>query len=270
MSDAQHTSMEQVQSADGTPIAVSHSGSGPALLLVHGATIDQRSWALLLPLLQPHFTVYTFDRRGRGGSGDTPPYAPDREIEDIQAVLNTIPGPVNLFGHSSGAVLALEAARRVGDKVRRLMLYEPPLFPSTPRLAPGHADRLAALVAAGDRAGAMSTFLREGPGVSEGELAQIQASPGWPRMLTLAHTVPYDGRLVNDYDLSAERLAGLWMPIELLLGGNSPPRIRAGVENVAAALPHSRIVVLSGQEHVAMVTAPALLAGEMIRFFAPT
>jgi pimeloyl-ACP methyl ester carboxylesterase len=260
--------MEQVPSADGTPIAVSCSGSGPALLLVHGATVDHSYWGYLIPLLEPHFTVYALDRRGRGGSGDTPPYTPDREIEDIQAVLNAIPGPVNLFGHSSGTVLSLETARRAGDKVRRLMLYEPPLFTSTPRLPTGHADRLTALVAAGDREGALKTFLREGPRTSEDELAQIEAGPGWPRMLEVAHTVPYDGRLVNDYDLSAERLAGLHMPIELLLGGASPPRIRAAVEAVAAALPHSQTITLPGQEHMAMVTAPALLAGEMIRFFA--
>jgi len=260
--------LDRVVSADGTPLAFTRHGQGPSLLLVHGATVDRQAWQFLTPHLQDHFAVYALDRRGRGASGDTPPYAVEREIEDLQAVLTALPGPVHLFGHSSGAVLALETARRAAPgQIPRLLLYEPPLFPDLPRLPPGHAAELAALLAAGNHDRALRTFLGAGPpGLSPAAIDQMAASPRWGRTLALAHTLPYDARIVGEYDLRPERLAGRTRPSALLLGETSPPRQRAAVEATAAALPGSQIIILPGQEHVAMVTAPELLAAVIIRF----
>ncbi len=253
-------------SADGTRIAFDTVGTGPQLLLVHGATVDSSCWKAVLPLLRAHFTVHAMDRRGRAGSGDAADYAPEREAEDIIAVLDQIGAPAFLFGHSSGAICAMAAAERASERLMRTVLYEPPLFTGPDRFPADLAQRLRALLARGDQTETMRTFLREGPRLKATEIDWMQHSTRWPATVALAHTTPYDAQIVSDYVLDPRRLAVVRAPSLLLLGENSPPRMRAAVEAVARALPHGSIALLPGQEHVAMYSAPALLAGIVTRF----
>ncbi len=264
--------MENVQSLDGTAIAYSRAGSGPALVLVHGANCDHTAWDAVSQFLMPHVTINALDRRGRGASGNITPYAVQREIEDITAVLNALDEPAYLLGHSSGAILALDVARQA-EQLRGLILYEPPLFVDTQRPRPprGLPERLDALVAAGDLDMAAHTFLRQAVGISDAELDALRASPSlWARFTAFAPTTPYDARIAEEYMLIPSQLRTLQASTLLLLGERSPGWMRAGMEALAEALPAGRITVLPNQEHSAIFTAPNLFAHVVLQFLQAT
>jgi pimeloyl-ACP methyl ester carboxylesterase len=208
------------------------------------------------------------DRRGRGKSGDTAPYAPEREIEDILAILAALPGPVDLFGHSSGAILALQAAARVPPNLERLIVYEPPVFfRAEDGIAPDLPERLDALLAAGDCSSAVQTFLSEGPRLSQAELAGLSASSFWPQLLaTQGHTVPYDARVQRSFRGDPSELARIRISTLVLIGGASPERMKAGALSIAAHLSQSHLKELPGQQHVAQLSAPDLFASTLNEF----
>lgn len=261
-------SLVTVTSADGTPIVVERVGAGEPLVMVHGAAVDRSVWRAVAPALAERFELWLVARRGRGGSGDAAAYDPEREVEDLRAVFERVGRPLGLFGHSSGAVLALEAARRSG-LVRRLVLYEPPMAVDGTRRGDepgGPKARVEALLAAGDRAGAVRTFYRLGPRVGEEALARMEAGRSWPVVLALAHTLPYDMAVVGAFGFDPDRLAQVRQPTLLLVGGASSPWDHRVAEALAGALPSARVVVLPEQGHRAMATAPELLAGEVAAF----
>src|SRR5438552_7726832 len=168
--------MRTVISKDGTAIAFDQSGQGPALILVAGATATRVAEAELSAHLAPHFTVFAYDRRGRGESGDTAPYAVEREVEDIEALINEAGGSAFVFGHSSGAVLALEAARRLATKITKLAVYEPPFIvdDSRPPLPEDYVTQLTELVSSGRRSEAVEYFMTKAVGVPVQEVAQMR------------------------------------------------------------------------------------------------
>lgn len=261
--------MEQVRSADGTPIAYERSGSGPALVLVHGALGDHNAWFALVPLLAPHFTLYTIDRRGRGGSGDTPPYAVEREVEDILAVIDTINGPVTLFGHSSGAVLSLAVARRA-PAVQKLIVYEPPI-PVDAQSARPPADvqeQMRSLLAAGDRDGVIRLTMRLTMQSPDAEIDAMQANPMWSYLTALAHTAPYDMAIWAQPYVPAD-LAAVRIPTLFLIGEVTLPWIKAASETLAPHLPNGRIALMPGQDHMATIGAPGMVAHEILTFLHP-
>ncbi len=257
--------METVTSADGTAIAFGRTGDGLPLVLLHGTGRDRSYWARSLPGLARHATVYAVDRRGRGGSGDADSYALEREVEDTLAVLGAVSEPAHLLGHSYGGIVALEAAARA-DRLRSLILYEPPLGVGTDRVPPELGDQLAALLATGDREAVLTTFLREGPRYAPAEIAAQRARPDWPDRLAFAHTLPRETQLVSRHAFDAGRYTALRFPTLLLLGGESPPFFRQAIEALHAALPRSEVVVLPGQRHNAMETAPEMFAEAVHRF----
>ena len=252
-------------SKDGTRIAYWRSGSGPALLLVHGTTADHSRWARLLPDLERHFTVYAMDRRGRGESGDAPSYAIAREFEDVAAVVDAIGGPVFLLGHSYGAICSLEGAR-LTDRVRKLILYEPPLPMGAAFYPPGAPERIQALVDAGDPEGALETFFRDVVRMPEAELAAYRQLPAWKVRVTLAPTIARELTIERGYTFRPEQFERLTVPTLLLVGGESAPVFRQATDALHGALPDSELAVLPGQRHVAMDTAPALFLAEVERF----
>ena len=254
--------MESVRSADGTVIAVERSGDGPALVLVTGAFCDRSTPAGLAAALDPGFTVWRYDRRGRGNSGDQPPYAVGREIEDLAAVIAAAGPPALVYGHASGAALALEAAA-AGLPVTKVAAYEPPYTGDAGHSA-AFAAELDALVAAGQRGAAAERFLRS-TGVPADAVTAMRSSPYWPSMVAMAHTLPYDIRLGQDGVVPAERLAGITVPVLALAGGNSPERAQQAVHAVAAAVPDGRSQVLAGQEHA---VSDDILALVLTAFFA--
>jgi pimeloyl-ACP methyl ester carboxylesterase len=258
--------METVSSADGTRIAFWREGSGPPLLLVHGGVCDHLAWYYVAPLLAQKFTVYTFDRRGRGESGDTPPYSVDREVEDLVAMLAAIGEPAHLLGHSAGSMLALMAAERMPDLLS-LMLYEPAYVLEGARERPGPEvlKRMQALLAAGDRDEVIRTVMRATLDLPESEIAAMDAGPGWEHLRAVAHTVPYDWELWGQ-PLVAERVSTVRTRTLLLMGSNSPKWLQVAAKTVLAALPFATLEVLQGQEHHATITAPQMFAQAVVKF----
>jgi pimeloyl-ACP methyl ester carboxylesterase len=257
--------MDTMISIDGTVIAYDKRGMGPPLLLVHGATVDHRIWGMLSPHLESHFTIYAMDRRGRGASGDSPEYDLMREAEDVACLSKAIGEPVILFGHSFGALCTLEGAL-LTNKVSRLILYEPPIPTGVPSLAAGFPERLQTLIDAGELEAALALFLRDGARMPEHELDAYRQSPMWQATLPITPTIPREIAVDRNYQFKAERFAALQVPTLLLLGAESPPFYRQGIEAVNAALPDSTIVILPGQQHVAHLAVPELLAREVLDF----
>jgi pimeloyl-ACP methyl ester carboxylesterase len=257
---------ETVTSKDGTPIAYWRSGEGPPLVLVHGAPADHSRWTPVLPAFEQRFTVYAIDRRGRGGSGDSDNYAIEREFENVVAVVDSLREPVNLLGHSYGALCALEAALLTRN-VRKLVLYEPGMNVSGEEIyPPGLIDRLEALLEAGDRDGVVVTTMRELTGASPEVVEHMRSLPMWEARVAAAHTIPRETRADEAYRFDPKRFRDLRVPTLLLSGEDSPDYMAAGDEAVAEALPNTRIVVMPGQGHVAMDTGTELFTTEVVRF----
>lgn len=258
--------METIPSTDGAPIAYRRSGVGPPLILVHGTGGSHVRWASVLPALEPHFSLYAIDRRGRGESGDAASYAIEREFEDVAALVEAIGQPVYLLGHSYGGICALEAVL-LTQHIRKLILYEPPIpNPPIPVYPDGLLDRLETLLAAGKREAILLTFLREVVRMPASELAQARASPAWPARLAAAHTLPRELRAHERYRFEPDRFKGLTLPTLLLVGSDSPPRFKMAIDTLNATLPNGQVVVLPGQQHIAMDTAPDLFIREVLAF----
>lgn len=251
-------------SKDGTSIACFESGSGPPLVLVHGTTADHSRWAPVVPALEKHFTLYACDRRGRGQSDDATEYTIESEFDDVAAIVDGIGGPVDVLGHSYGAICSLEGAARARN-LRRLVLYEPPIPAGVPIYPPGVIDRLQALLDTGDPDGVVSTFMSEVPRVPPDQLALMKSLPAWRARVSAAHTIVRELR-AERYSFEPSRVRNVQAPTLLLLGGASPPFFKAAIYRVHTALPQSRIVVLPGQTHVAIDTVPDLFAREVLSF----
>jgi pimeloyl-ACP methyl ester carboxylesterase len=257
--------METVVSADGTAIAYESAGQGPPLVLVHGTGGGRTRWARVVPQFAAHYTTYVIDRRGRGESGDADSYGLAREAADILALLAAIGEPAHLFGHSYGAIVCLEAARLAGN-LRSLLLYEPPFTTGADRVPPDLGDRLAALLATGDREAVITTFLREGPRRSPEEIARMRAEPEWAARLASAQTLPRELHAVTGYTFEAARFAKIRVPTLLLIGSDSPQFFQETTQTLHRTLPQSEVAVLAGQQHNAMDSAPELLVETVRRF----
>lgn len=260
--------MEKIRSKDGTPIVYERSGSGAPLVLVHGTTGTHARWNALLPAFIRQFTVYTVDRRGWGASGTASNYDFQSSVDDIAAVSNSVGEGVNLLGHSFGAICALEASL-LTPHLHTLVLYEPPLpTPGVQFYPQGLIDRIQALVDAGDRAGALITFMREIAKIPDHEIEVIRTMPIFPARVAGVETLLRELRAHEAYRFEPERFRHMNVPTFFLLGSDSPPLYKAAVEAGNAALPNSRIVVLPGQQHIAMDTAPDLFVSEVLTFLA--
>jgi pimeloyl-ACP methyl ester carboxylesterase len=236
-------------------------------VLVHGTAADHGRWAPILPMLERHFTVYACDRRGRGASGLGEPYAIEREFEDIAAVVDGIGGPVDVLAHSYGAICSLEAARRT-THLRRLVLYEPPIPAGEPIYPAGVVEKLERLLEAGDDDGVVSTFLAEIPRVPPESLERMRTLPAWAGRVAAAPSIVRELRAHQRYELRPDAFSNVKVPTRLLLGGASPPFFKAALDKVQTALPQATLVVLPGQTHVAIDTAPDLFANEVLTFLA--
>jgi pimeloyl-ACP methyl ester carboxylesterase len=266
----QHT----VVSRDGTRIAFERSGAGPVLILVAAALANRDGTTKLAKALAQRFTVINYDRRGRGGSGDTPPYAIEREVDDIDALIEASGGSALLFGSSSGAVLALEAASRLGARVAKLFLYEPPFITDASQPAlPEDLDReIQGLVAAGRRNEAVKRFFAGGMGIPAFAVTLMRwLMPGWAGMAAIAHTIPYDLAVLagtqSGQPLPIARWAGLQAPTQVTVGGKSEPFFHTGARALAAGLPDVTYTALAGRDHSAVLMAPQALADSMATFF---
>ncbi|GAA3740669.1 pimeloyl-ACP methyl ester carboxylesterase [Spinactinospora alkalitolerans] len=263
--------MHTVTSNDGTTIAYDRFGDGPPVVYVGGAFCDRSTGAPLAELLAPRFTVYSYDRRGRGASGDTAPYTVRREVEDLEAVIAAAGGSASVFGISSGAALALEAAAQ-GAAVTRLAIYEAPFTPDGDhaqlRQAKEDGARLTELLSAGRRADAVEFFMT-GAGVSAEDIAQMRGAPMWSALEQMAPTLAYDyavmGISSSGGAIPTERVAGIAVPTLVLDGGAGLAWMQEAAETVAKTLPHGRYRRLEGQTHE---VDPEVLAPVLEEFFA--
>jgi len=261
MKSAMHT----VRSKDGTTIAYEKSGSGPPLVLIHGSTADHTRWNSILPELEKRFTVYAVDRRGRGKSGDSDSYDLEREFEDVFAVVETAGSHVNLLGHSFGALCAMDAALRT-NCLNKLILYEP-VFPvdGIELYEPGAREKLEDKLKEGDREKLLVSFFRDIVRMPDKDIALLQSEPAWKARIAAAHTLVRE-MADEDYRFDPERFKYLTVPTLLLVGEKSPPFLKKPTEKLASVLPNSRVVILNGQGHAAMSTAPELFINEIIQF----
>jgi pimeloyl-ACP methyl ester carboxylesterase len=253
---------ELVASADGTEIAVQAVGEGRPVVLIGGAFNDRTTMAGLAQVLSPHYTAVAYDRRSRGDSGDeSGDYSADRELEDLRAVIDHVGGTASLFGHSSGAVLALEAASR-GLPVEKVAAYEPPFIPegSRPRPAPHFTQRLVRLVRAGDRDGATALFQVEAIGLPAQMVEGMRHSDMWAYLTGLAHSLPYDTALFEPgWELPTRRLAAITVPTLAIAGSDTFPWLATATGQVAEAVPGARFLSLEGQDHGVLQSPGALL-----------
>jgi pimeloyl-ACP methyl ester carboxylesterase len=253
-------------SSDGTAIAYEGGGSGPSVVLVHGALSDRRhAFGAVRPLLERWMTVYALDRRGHGDSDDAPAYAPGCECEDVAAVVAAVPGPVDLIGHSFGALCALEAAR-AGAEIRRLVLYE-----GVPRdgrtISPdGLAARAEALLRDGRPEAALDLVLAEVEHHGPAQLARDHRAATWSASVAGVAVLDRELAVENAYRFAPERYAGVTAPTLVLAGGDSAPSVRADAEAVAAGLPDARLALLAGQHHGCLHRAPELFAETVLDF----
>ncbi|SED86689.1 Pimeloyl-ACP methyl ester carboxylesterase [Rhizobiales bacterium GAS188] len=257
-----------VTSRDGTRIAYERLGSGAPVILVGGAFNDRRGKASGVPLarlLASHFTVFAYDRRGRGDSTETPPYDAAREVEDLEALLAAADGAASVFGMSSGAALALEAAAS-GLKIAKLALYEPPFSIDADAQARSvsYERRLRELLAAGDSDGAVALFLGH-VGVPSQMVDQMRHAPMWPGLKAMAASLAHDSAVMGDAHGGAvpvERIRPITAPVLVLGGGLSPPFMRQAAETIVGAVRNGSHQSLAGQAHDVSVDvlAPALIS----------
>ena len=259
----------KVTSKDGTTIAFDRTGEGPPLIVVGGALNDHGAARALAGLLAPSFTTYAYDRRGRGDSGDTPPYAVEREIEDVDALVAEAGGSAFLVGHSSGAALVIETAARIGG-VDKIALYEPPynVDDTRPPIPPDYVEHLEELIARDRRGDAVEYFMVAGVGLPSEAVSQMREAPFWTSLEAVADTLPYDGRVMGfdsrDRSLPVERWEAITAPALVMDGGASPDWSRNAVQAVADALPNAERRTLAGQAHE---VDPAVLAPVLVEFF---
>lgn len=261
--------MQHVTSRDGTTIAFDRDGEGPAIITVVGAFNDRSTAAPLTRAMQENFTVYTYDRRGRGDSGDTAPYAVDREVDDLQAILTEAGGSAAIFGFSSGAVLALHAIAH-GLAITRLALYEPPFVigDSRPPAPPDVAGQLSKLIAQGRRGDAVEFWQTQVVGMPEEMVVQMRQAPFRPGLEAMVHTLVYEARIMGDYNtIPAELVASANVPTLVLNGDQSPPFLHDAAQAIANTLPNGRLRTLAGQTHDLV---PEALAPVLTEFFQKT
>jgi pimeloyl-ACP methyl ester carboxylesterase len=256
--------MEKLISRDGTTIAFDRLGNGAPIILVDGALCSRTFGPVpqLAPILAQHFTVFAYDRRGRGDSGDTAPYSVDREIEDLEALIETAGGSAYVWAMSSGAALALRASAS-GLNIKKLALYEPPFMVSNSGHRPpvDHEAQLNHFISLDQRGEAAKYFLRKMIGVPAIIVTVMRLMPVWSKLKALANTLPYDAAVMGDSSLPTDLLASVAVPTLVNGGEKSPEVLRNAVQAVADALPNARYSLLKGQNHnVSMkVLAPELL-----------
>jgi pimeloyl-ACP methyl ester carboxylesterase len=254
-----------VKSKDGTQIGFECAGNGPTLLFVHGGVGDRTRWTPMFPLIASRFSVCAMDRRGRGASGDSPDYSLRKEAEDVAAVANSRKGPVYLFGHSYGGVVALEAAF-LTKRIAKLMLYEPPLHePVGPNLVV--ADQVEQLVKIGSSEKALilfqSVIVRQPPD----EIEKMRSRPNWASLVATIARQPRQMRALAVYKFDTNRMKKIKIPTLLLLGkATTSPYTKQSIEALQLSLPNPTLVELEGQGHNAADGGRQALADAIIAF----
>jgi pimeloyl-ACP methyl ester carboxylesterase len=271
MTRTDEMTVTRVVSRDGTEIAYWTSGDGPPLVLVHGTTADHTRWRTLLPYLEPHATVHAMDRRGRGTSGDGPAYDMAREFEDVAAVVDAVAdasgSAVDVLGHSYGGHCVFGAAA-LTPNIHKVVLYEgwPAPNPDALAVPPEIAERIEALLAEGEPEAALETFFRSVVMMPDEEFRTYRALPAWQARIAAAHTIMRECRSETRAAFDPDQAVNITVPVLLLVGQDSPDSMKADYQTVASALPDARVIVLEGQQHIAIDLIPELFARHVVAF----
>ncbi len=266
------TSVRTTTSRDGTSIAYERTGTGPALVIVDGA-FGSRAFGpnvSLPPFLSAQLAVYHYDRRGRGDSGDGAAYAAQREVEDLEAVIDAAGGSAHVYGMCSGAFLALAAARTLPHKIHRLVIYEPPCVVDDSRVPwpSDYLEQMTALIVSGERGEAVKLFMRQAAAMPSFLVALTRIMPAWAKLTAVAHTLVYDAQVMGDSGsgrpLPAESFS-VEVPTLVVDGGKSPAWLHNAADAVAALLPNAERRTLPGQTHY---VKPKAIAPLLTEFFA--
>jgi pimeloyl-ACP methyl ester carboxylesterase len=256
-------------SKDGTRIVYDKTGDGPALILVSGAFQDRMAMTAYAEPLSKYFTVYNYDRRGRGESGDTQPYAIEREIEDIDALIQEAGGSAFVFGGSSGGVLTLDAAAK-GLNITNLAVYEPPFIVDNSRdpVPEDIVDQLKNLIDSGRRGDAAELFMTKGSLMPADMVAGMRTQPFWPSVEAVAHTLVYDALIMDGTmqgaPLPSDRWIAITIPTLVIYGGAGPTWSREAAEALVKLLPNAKRQTLEGQFHD---LTPVVLTPILEKFF---
>lgn len=256
-------------SKDRTKIAYEKTGQGPALIIVAGAFHGRMAMAAYAEPLSKSFTVYNYDRRGRGDSGDTQPYAVEREIEDLDALIQEAGGPAFVFGGSSGGVLTLDAAAH-GSGITKLAVYEPPFVVDDSRdpVPANMVDQLNEMISAGRRADAAETFMTVGSLMPAEMVAGMRTQPFWAGVEAVAHTLVYDAMIMEGMmqgaPLPSDRWTGITIPTLVIYGGAGPAWSRNAAKALIDLLPNAERQTLEGQFHT---LTPEVLTPVLEKFF---
>jgi pimeloyl-ACP methyl ester carboxylesterase len=259
-------SVSETTSADGTRIAYEKRGNGPAVILVDGAFCSRAFGPSprIAPLLAHSFTVYTYDRRGRGQSGDAEVYAPSREVEDLASLIKAAGGSASLVGLSSGGALALEAAAS-GLRVNKVVAYEPPYIDDAGNGGgAAHEGRLRRFLMDDDRSGAVKYFMKDMVSVPAFGVAFMRLMPWlWGKLTKVAHTLPYDAQVMTEFRIPRTRFASIRVPVLMMNGTKTQPRLKDAAKAVAGVVPGAQYRELAGQTHN---VDPAILAPAVSQF----
>lgn len=256
-------------SKDGTKIVYDKTGQGPALIMVAGAFQGRMAMAAYAEPLSKSFTVYNYDRRGRGDSEDTQPYAIEREIEDINALIQEAGGSAFVFGGSSGGVLTLDAAAH-GSNITKLAVYEPPFVVDNSRdpVSDDMVEQLKELIASGRGGNAAALFMTKGSLMPADMVAGMRAQPFWSEVEAVAHTLVYDATIMDGTmrgtPLPADRWAAVTIPTLVLYGGAGSAWSRNAAEALVELLPNAERQILEGQFHT---LTPEVLTPVLEKFF---
>jgi pimeloyl-ACP methyl ester carboxylesterase len=265
--------MKTVTSKDGTTIAFDQIGNGPVVILVDSALADRSICVKLAKLLAEEFTVINYDRRGRGESGDIQPYTVEREVEDIEALVDNAGGSAFVFGSSTGAVLALEAASKLPAKVKKQVLYEPPFIvdDSRPPMSADFVEQVKDLLARDKRSDALRLFFSKAMGIPGIFITLMRFMPSWSKSKSVAHTLPYDLMIMSDTQrgkpLPVDRWVTAKAPTLVLTGGKSETFFHKGADALVKVLPDAQHRILKDQHHGSAVMSPNVIASEMAGFF---
>lgn len=265
--------MNKIISNDGTSISFQQTGKGPLVILVASALSDRSDTVKLAKLLSQHFTVINYDRRGRGKSNDTKPYTIQKEVEDIDGLISCTAESAFLFGSSSGAVLALDAANALPEKIKKIALYEPPFIinDKRPPMADDLSVQIEKLLSEDRKNDAVKLFMSQTMNIPAIGLWIMQLIPGWKKMKDMAHTIPYDLALLNGTQsgkpLPESRWNAIQAPALIMTGGKSEEFFHTGATALATMLINGQHNILKGQHHGSVVMSPKLIATRVIDFF---
>lgn len=256
--------MKSIMSDDGTVVTCQESGEGPPLLIVPGISSVHHNWQFVANQLTNHFKVHVMDRRGRCQSGDHPEYSIEKEFADVAAILNSFDDPVYVLGHSFGGLCTLGASLLVSN-VRELILYEPAIAFDPRGVAICYIMEF--LLKFNRSEAVLKLFMKKVVRAADKEIEFAKNQPEWEERLIAARTIPREIRALIYYKYSEESFSGIRIPTTLFVGENSPEFLKNMASKVQVTIPNSKTVELPGQGHIAMLTAPDILAKQVLKTF---